>query len=193
MGKHEPIRILATAALVAAVAFPQGMALAAEKGDLSEHSVKVISDYAMATIPSEIRQSDGSVLKIDKSDSSKIRIPYEDAKRVIKVAYMSAKAQECNMPDVQTQNYLQLKHAEQRKKHWSKQQLLFINRLHLFTVMWLTGNVRVVDKSGKPDSQPTTQSEMVAAARKVKQRTCTEEEKAKIRTNIDSFWKSAQK
>jgi hypothetical protein len=195
MGKCAFFRFLAIAALIATAAFPQWAAAAAEpdKTDLSERSVKVITGFALTTIPSEIRAADGSVQKIDKSDVAKIIVPYEDAKHVIKAAWLSAKAQECNMVEVQTENYMKLMRAEQAKNRWSKEQLLFINRLHLFTVMWLTGNVRIKGRDdGQTEAKPMSDAE-IAAASKAKERVCSSEEKEKIKTNIDSFWKTAQK
>jgi hypothetical protein len=194
MGTCEFIKFSAIAAVAMVMAFPQCAAAAAEpdKSDLSEKSVRVITGFALTTIPSEVRQSDGSVMKIDKSDVSKIILPYDDAKHVIKAAWLSAKAQECDMAEVQTDNYHKLMHEEQAKNKWTKEQLLFINRLHLFTVMWLTGNVRFSEKDGQKEATPMSEAEIAAAA-KAKERVCTDDEKEKIKTSIDSFWKSAQK
>ena len=37
---------------------------------------------------------------------------------------------------------------EEAKAKWTDQQMLFINQLHLFTVMTLTGKVKLVEKDG---------------------------------------------
>ena len=37
---------------------------------------------------------------------------------------------------------------EEAKTKWTDQQMLFINQLHLFTVMTLTGKVQLVEKDG---------------------------------------------
>ena len=37
---------------------------------------------------------------------------------------------------------------EEAKATWTEQQLLYINQLHLFTVMTLTGKVQIVEKDG---------------------------------------------
>ncbi len=44
--------------------------------------------------------------------------------------------------------------------------MLFINRLHLFTVMWLTGNVKFLEKDGK--KEPT----VIAEPDKGEKKTC---------------------
>jgi hypothetical protein len=194
MGKCEFFRFTAIAAVILAVAVPRWAAAAAEpdKSDLSEKAVSLLTGFALTTIPSEIKQSDGGTLKIDKSDVSKIIVPYEDAKRVIKAARLSAKAQECDMNEVQAENYLKLMREEQAKNKWSKEQILFINRLHLFTVMWLTGNVKVKESDGQTEAKPRSQEE-VAAAGAAKVRDCSSEEKETIKSGFDAFWQSAQK
>jgi hypothetical protein len=155
---------------------------------LSVKSVKLISGFALTTIPSEIKQADGTVLKIDTKNVDKILVPLDDARRVILVARNSAHAQMCDMPELQAENYLALMRAEQAKKKWSQEQMLFINRLHLFTVMWLTGNVRFTEK-GDGKKEPEVISEPDKGAKK----DCSAEEKDKVKANIEAFLKSAQK
>ena len=65
--------------------------------------------------------------------------------------------------------------------------MLFINRLHLFTVMWLTGNVKFLEKDGKKEPQ------VISEPDKGEKKSCTPEEKASVKTNIESFLKAAQK
>jgi hypothetical protein len=159
----------------------------AEEQQLSEKSVNLITKFALTTIPTEIPQPDGSVLKIDIADVEKIIVPVDDARRIIMIARNSAHAQICNMPDLQAENYLALMDQEQEKKKWSKEQILFINRLHLFTVMWLTGNVRLVEKGEgeKPEVISTPKNSDV--------QDCTPEDKDSVKANIEAFVKSVRK
>jgi hypothetical protein len=159
----------------------------AEKQELSQKSVKLITGFALTTIPSEIKQPDGKVLKIDRQNLERILVPLEDARRIILTARNSAHAQMCDMPELQAENYLALMRSEQAKKKWSQEQMLFINRLHLFTVMWLTGNVKFLEKDGQ--KEPTVISEPDKGEKKV----CSPEEKENVKTNIEAFLKSAQK
>jgi hypothetical protein len=182
------------AGLVCSAAMAQTSA--ATKGDkegdgndtLSVKSVRLITGFALTTIPSEIKQADGTVLKIDTKNIEKIMVPLDDARRVIMVARNSAHAQMCDMPELQAENYLALMRTEQAKKKWSQEQMLFINRLHLFTVMWLTGNVKFTEK-GDGKKEPTVISEPDKGAKK----DCSAEEKDKVKTNIEAFLKTAQK
>lgn len=159
----------------------------AESQQLSEKSVNLITKFALTTIPSEIKQPDGSVLKIDIENVDKIVVPVDDARRIIMVARNSAHAQICDMPELQAENYLALMRMEQAKNKWSKEQMLFINRLHLFTVMWLTGNVQLVEKGDgeKP--------EVISTPKSTKVEECKPEDKESVKANIEAFLKSVQK
>ncbi|HKJ63350.1 MAG TPA: hypothetical protein VKA94_15360 [Hyphomicrobiales bacterium] len=159
----------------------------AESQQLSEKSVNLITKFALTTIPSEIKQPDGSVLKIDIENVDKIVVPVDDARRIIMVARNSAHAQICDMPELQAENYLALMRMEQAKNKWSKEQMLFINRLHLFTVMWLTGNVQLVEKGDgeKP--------EVISTPKSTKVEECKPEDKDSVKANIEAFLKSVQK
>lgn len=175
------------AGLVFAAAATAQTSSGAAQDQLSEKSVNLITKFALTTIPSEIKQPDGSVLKIDIENVDKIVVPVDDARRIIMVARNSAHAQICDMPELQAENYLALMRMEQAKDKWSKEQMLFINRLHLFTVMWLTGNVQLVEKGGgeKP--------EVISTPKNTKVEECTPEDKESVKANIEAFLKSVQK
>ncbi len=172
---------------VCAVTQTSSAAKAQEGQQLSEKSVNLITQFALTTIPSEIRQPDGSVLKIDIDNVEKIVVPVEDARRIIMVARNSAYAQICDLPELQAENYLAMMRLEQAKDKWSKEQMLFINRLHLFTVMWLTGNVQLVEKGG--GEAP----EVISTPKNSRVKPCTPDDKESVRANIEAFVKSVQK
>lgn len=158
------------------------------QSELSLKSVKLITGFALTTIPSEVKAPDGKVIKIDRNNLERILVPLDDARRVIMAARNSAHAQMCDLPELQAENYLALMRSEQAKNKWTPEQMLFINRLHLFTVMWLTGNVKFMDK-GDGKSEPTVISE----PNKGEKKTCSPEEKASVKTNIEAYLKTAQK
>ncbi|MEJ2118782.1 MAG: hypothetical protein P8Y36_13195 [Alphaproteobacteria bacterium] len=186
-------KLAVLACLIAGLAFGANAGAAqseqesGQKHELSLKSVKLITWFALTTIPSEIKKSDGKTLKIDRKDLKKILVPLEDARRVIMVARNSAHAQQCGMLDLQGHNYLAMMRSEQAKKKWTQEQLLFINRLHLFTVMWLTGNVKFLEKDGKKEPR------VISEPDKNKKKTCSDAEKAQVKKNIEAFLKSAQK
>lgn len=159
-----------------------------DKNDLSPKSVTLITGFALTTIPSEVTTADGKVLKIDKNDTSKLVVPYENAKHVIKVARLSAMAQNCDMPELQTENYLTMLSQERAKKQWTEQQILFINRLHLFTVMWLTGNVKITEGGdGKQEAK------VISEDKNAQKKVCTPEEKESLKKEMEAFWNAQPK
>jgi hypothetical protein len=176
-------------ALTTAVAAQDSAAPKADKDttELSLKSVKLITGFALTTIPSEVKQPDGKVIKIDRSNLERILVPLEDARRVILAARNSAHAQMCDLPELQAENYLALMRQEQAKNKWTPEQMLFINRLHLFTVMWLTGNVKFLEKDGKKEPQ------VIAEPDKGEKKACSADEKAKVKANIEEYLKTAQK
>jgi len=178
-------KFLAVAAAV--LCLHVGSASAQDDDGLSVKTVKLITGFALTTIPSEIKRSDGSTMKIDKSDVSNIVVPIDDARRVIKVARLSAHAQMCNLPQLQAQNYMTMMRQERAKDRWTEEQLLFINRLHLFTVMWLSGNVKFVDK-GDGSKEP----EIISDPDESKYE-CSDEDRQQVRAAIENYLKQAKK
>ena len=108
----------------------------------------------------------------------------EIAREVIRVARMSAYAQLCELPEEQRANYQTLMRREEAKSKWTDQQMLFINQLHLFTVMTLTGKVQLVEKDG--DKQVVVQE-----GKPVKTETCTDTERKKVQDQIMAYVNSA--
>jgi hypothetical protein len=86
------------------------------------------------------------------------------------------------MPEEQSLNHRSLMRREVEKKKWSDQQLLFINQLHLTTVMMLTGKIKLVEKQGDKD--------VVVDETKEPAQTCTEEQRAKVKDLIVAYVKS---
>jgi hypothetical protein len=97
---------------------------------------------------------------------------------------MSAYAQLCELPEEQRANYQTLMRREEAKTKWSDQQILFINQLHLFTVMTLTGKVQLVEKDG--DKQVVVQE-----GKAVKTESCTDTERKKVQDQIMAYVNSA--
>jgi hypothetical protein len=111
-------------------------------------------------------------------------VPIEIAREVIRVARMSAYAQLCELPEEQRANYQTLMRREEAKTKWTDQQMLFINQLHLFTVMTLTGKVQLVEKDG--DKQVVVQE-----GKPVKTESCTDTERKKVQDQIMAYVNSA--
>jgi hypothetical protein len=86
----------------------------------------------------------------------------------------------CELPEEQRANYQTLMRREESKSKWTDQQMLFINQLHLFTMMTLTGKVQLVEKDG--DKQVVVQE-----GKQAKAATCSDTEKKKVQEQIMAF------
>ena len=168
-------------ALIGAAALLMGAADSslAQTKELSEKSVLTLMRYAWALVPQKFTTPQGKVIEVDKSKPSDSIVPIETAREVIRVARMSAYASLCELPEEQRANYQTLMKREEEKK-WTDQQMLYINQLHLFTVMTLTGKVQLVEKDG--DKQVVVQEE-----KPVKTESCTETERKKIQAQIMAY------
>ncbi len=164
-----------TWALVAAVA----AAAPAAAQELSDKSVKTFMEYAWQMVPAQFTKPDGKTVQIDKKKKDEVVVPVDMAKEIIRVGRVSAHAQICELKEDQYLNYNSLMRREQDKKKWSDQQLIYINMLHLTTVMLLTGNIRLVEKDGD--------KEVVVEDSKKAPPTCTAEQKTKVKELIASY------
>lgn len=169
--------------LGAAVALVAAGAMPASAQEMNEKSVVTLMDYAWSLVPAQFSQPDGKVIITDKKKKQDSVVPLDVAREVIKVAYVSAHAQTCNLADEQSANHRTMMRREEEKKKWSPQQMLYINQLHLVTVMLLTGRMKVIDKDG--DKEVSLETD------KAPSQTCSEEEKGKIQDLVKTYVKSA--
>jgi hypothetical protein len=153
---------------------------AAQNKELSDKSVLTLMQYAWSLVPNKFTSPDGKVIEVDKSKPSEVVVPMETAREAIKVARLSAYAQVCDLIEEQRANYQTFMKREQAKAKWTDQQLLFINQLHLFTVMTLTGKVKLVEKDG--DKEVILNSDKPEKAP-----TCTDTERKKVESQIKSY------
>ncbi len=173
-------KLVGAAALLALSALETPAPAAAQ--ELSEKSVRTMMEYAWALTPQQFSKKDGTIIVVDKTKKDDVLVPVDVANEVIRVGRISAHAQVCNMPEEQSLNHRSLMRREVDKKKWTDQQLLFINQLHLTTVMMLTGKIKLVEKQGDKD--------VVVDETKAPARTCTEEQRAKVKDLIVAYVKS---
>ena len=152
----------------------------AQTKELSDKSVLTLMKYAWSMVPEKFTTPLGKTILIDRSKPSESIVPMETAREVIHVARLSAYAQLCELTEEQRANYQTYMRREEAKGKWSDQQMLFINQLHLFTVMTLTGKVQLIEKDG--DKQVVVQE-----GKPVKTESCTDTEKQKVQAQIMAF------
>lgn len=151
--------------------------------ELSEKSVRTFMDYAWSMTPNKFTKPDGKTVVIDKSNRDAVEVPIDMAREVIKVARMTAHAQMCDLAEDQVLNYRSLMKREDEKKKWSEGQMIYINQLHLVTVMLLNGKLQLVEtEDGK---EPKVVEEGKAPAK-----TCTAEQRQKVKEIITAYVKS---
>ena len=172
---------LARAAAALVVVVTLGVVLAqpanAASKKLSDKAVKYLMSLTWAIMPDKIKGEGGKQVPIDKSKREDAQVPLDDARRVIMVARRSAHAQICKMPKLQKSNYRTMMKLEIDSKKWSRKQIVYLNQLHLFTVMWLTGNVSISEDDNKK----------AEAEAKKKVPKCSDEQQAKVKAQIEKY------
>jgi hypothetical protein len=179
-GAKAGAALLWAGAIMVAVASPAF----AQNKELSDKSVLTLMRYAWGMVPEKFTTPLGKTIIVDKAHASETVVPVEIAREVIRVARMSAYAQLCELPEEQRANYQTLMRREEAKTKWTDQQMLFINQLHLFTVMTLTGKVQLVEKDG--DKQVVVQE-----GKPAKTESCTDTERKKVQDQIMAYVNSA--
>ncbi len=166
-------------AIVMATVLPQDAKAAQKK--LSDKAVKYLMSLTWAIMPDKIKGDNGKQITIDKNKREDAQVPLDDARRVIMVARRSAHAQICKLPKLQKANYRTMMKLEINNRKWSRKQIVYLNQLHLFTVMWLTGNVSISEDDNKKDTKDE---------KKRKAPTCTEEQRKKVKAQIEAYLKA---
>jgi hypothetical protein len=168
-----------------------------QKGGLSDSAVRVLMTYALSIIPDTYAGPDGKPVKVNKSDPNQFVIPVNDARRIIHAATRSAYAEVCDLKDLENANFVTLMRSEEARK-WSKNQMLLISALHMFSVSYFTGNIKItteqepatagnlpakgadasaVSKNGQPETEVLTP----------KRPTCSPEQKIKVTNAINAY------
>jgi hypothetical protein len=173
--------VVGAAALVAVVMLA-GSAAATQ--ELSEKSVKAFMDYAWSLTPQKFTKPDGRSVEIDKNDRSKIEVPIEVAREVIMAGRLTAHAQTCELLEDQVNNYRSLMKRENEKEKWTEQQMIYINQLHLTTVMLLTGKIKLVEQ------QDGGKEVVLEESKSNEAQTCTDEQRKKVKDLIAAYIKS---
>jgi hypothetical protein len=183
--------LLAGAAVASAITLGLGSIGAMAQGkDLSDESVKVLMNYAWAMTPVKFTRPDGTTIEVDKTKRDEVVVPLEQARDVIRVARLTAYAQICGLAEEQVANFQTMMAREQAKKSdkggdkWTKQQMLYINQLHLFTVMTMTGKLKVVESEGEGAKEVVVQEHVLGAKKPV---TCSDTERQKVADQIKQY------
>ena len=184
-----------------------------QQGKLSDRSVNVMSSLAFSIMPQEYPGPDGKPIKVNKANPNKFLVPVDDARRIIRVATRSAYAEACELPELERANFEALMKNEEARKTWTREQLLFIRALHIFSVSYFTGNMKITTTEQDNDVQGAAtaadlaeskgkdaaaakkeQSAAAPSAPKVlapKKLECSPEQKEKVTKSITAYVQSA--
>jgi hypothetical protein len=169
---------------VVALGVLANVAVPATAQTMSEKAVKTFMDYAWQLTPAKFTRPDGKVIEVDKRNRDAMTVPVDIARDVISAGRLSAHAQICELPQDQVENYRSLMRREDAKKKWTEQQMIYINQLHLTTVMLLTGKIKVVEE------QEGGKTAVIDDAKISEPKTCTTEQAKKVKELIQAYVKS---
>ncbi len=176
--------LIAAAAMCAASALTAAPVTAQQK-ELSEASIEKLMDYAWQITPERFTKPNGVTVEIG-NDRKIAEVPLEAAREIIRVSRLSAHAQVCDLKDEHATNYRTMMAREAIKKKWSEQQMVFINQLHLVTVMMLTGRAKLIEQEDGKEPKVVEET----SQDKFKATTCTTEERNKVRDAVTAYLKS---
>ena len=158
---------------------------AARAQDISENTVKAFMNYAWTMTPAKFTKPDGKVVEIDKKEREKIEVGVDVGREIIRAGRMTAHAQLCDLTELQVLNYRSLMKRESEKKKWSEPQMIYINQLHLTTVMLLTGKIKEIVEGDGGEKRPVVEDTRAADAK-----SCTDEQRTKVSELIKTYLKS---
>ena len=169
---------------VAATGMLCALVSTASAQDISDKAVEAFMEYAWSMTPTKFTKPSGVVVEVNKKERDKVVVPNDIAREIIRTGRLTAHAQLCELPKEQVLNYRSLMQREADKKKWSEQQMIYINQLHLTTVMLLTGKIKLVEEEGG-GKQPVVEDTRAADAK-----SCTEEQRKKVQGLIEAYLKT---
>ena len=171
------VKLGISACAIGVLAAVTSIPASAKSKQLSDKSVRVLMDYAWSLVPGKFTTPTGEVIITDKKNRKAAMVPMDVAREAIRVGRLTAHAQICGLDEEQVANFQTFMRLQREKNKWTPQQMLFINQLHLFTVMWLSGNAKIT-ATGDGKAPNVTTSKRKAT------RTCTDEQRNKVRQTI---------
>ncbi|MFD0987632.1 hypothetical protein [Methyloligella solikamskensis] len=161
---------------------------------LSDSAVRVMTSYAWSIMPNQLDAGNGTMISIDKSDPAKIIIPVDDARNVIRAAMRSAYAEICDVPELGQKNFRTMMEQEEARNVWTLEQMQFINTLHMFSVSYFTGDMKITEKNedGTPAEGAASNATEGEDAFNPSRPTCTPEKKAAVTEAINEYLQEAE-
>ncbi len=161
---------------------------------LSDSAVRVMTSYAWSIMPDQLDAGNGTMISIDKSDPAKIIIPVDDARDVIRAAMRTAYAEICEVPELGQKNFRTMMAQQEARGDWTLEQIQFINTLHMFSVSYFTGDMKITEKSeeGDQDEGAASNASEGEDAFNPSRPTCTPEKKAAVTEAINEYLQAVE-
>ena len=165
-----------------------------DKKEISDKAVNFLMQTAFSLMPEVYTGPDGKKITFDKKKPKEILIPTEDARPIIKVGYRSAQAQKCDLKVMQTLNHNAMVKYESVFKNWSDKQKLYILRLHLFTIQFMTGS-NVVEELATVQKRAEKNKDNLKALipKDLKKPSCPEAQSKQVVAEIDTYINEVKK
>lgn len=175
----------AAVALLASPALMDQRVQAQEK-EMGQKSIETLMDYAWAITPDRFTKPNGVTVDIDRNNRKAVELPLDTAREIIRVGRLSAHAQVCDLKEEHATNFRTLMAREAVKKKWTEPQFVYMNQLHMVTVMLLTGQLKVIESEEGKDGKDV----QVAEENVGKRATCTPEQKSRVKEALAAYLKA---
>ncbi len=175
--------VLGALTALAVVGVPMKAAQAQQQPELSQKSIETLMEYAWAITPDRFTKPNGVTVEIDRNNRKNVEVPVDTAREVIRVGRLSAHAQVCDLKEEHALNFRTMMAREAIKKKWSEPQMVFMNQLHMVTVMLLTGQLKLIER--EEGKEAAVSEETVG-----KQSSCSAEQKAKVKEALTAYLKA---
>jgi|LNFM01.1.fsa_nt_gb hypothetical protein len=190
MAEQGPIEMrklfTAAGAALALLASPALMDQRVQAQEMSQKSVETLMEYAWAITPDRFTKPNGQLVEIDRNNRKAVEVPLETSREIIRVGRLSAHAQLCDLKEEHAANFRTLMAREAIKKKWSEPQFVYMNQLHMVTVMLLTGQLKLIESEEGKDGKDVQVAEEAIG----KKASCPPEQRVKVKEAVAAYLKA---
>ena len=151
---------------------------------ISDASASALMNDTWYAMPAQYTRRSSEVIVVDKTKKQEVVVPLEKGKEVIHAAYRSGKAHYCGMLEEYEANFKTLLSREHASGRWTKQQFLYIEMLHNYTMQFSLGKIRIkLGEDGKKDFEVIEKGPLWT-------KPCTDDDRKIISSQILAFIKA---
>lgn len=177
------VRMTAKAALAIGLLVAAGSTCALAASGPSDLTVSRLMGYAWALTPNKFTSPDAKVIIVDKTKPNEVIVAKDIAVEVIRAGYRTYEADLCGLTDEAGANFGTMMARLRAKHKLTEQQTLYVNQLHMATLQYSKGGLKIV---GEGDSK--TVELLNIPERTAKE--CTDERRARVRSAVEAYLKA---